>query len=67
MYNPYFIGFPMVSLIKYVEILLNDGYIIVIVDQIKQKTNQKIQINANEKLKHFGNQFDKKNVRKIIK
>lgn len=35
--NPYFLGFPMVALIKFLEILLENDFIVVIVNQISNK------------------------------
>lgn len=35
--NPYFLGFPIVSINKFLEILMNNDYIVVIVDQFKNE------------------------------
>lgn len=39
--NPYFLGFPTVSITKFMEILINSGYTVVVIDQILSDEKKK--------------------------
>lgn len=38
--NPYMLGFPVVSLIKFLEILLNNDFIVIIIDQTSEENKE---------------------------